>query len=176
MRRPHPMSSSPVPPSTPRGAKHGPVVQRTCLRRPHPMSSSPTPPHVLQSCPTLDTLRCQAWPSSAADLREKLWGSAGSLRRTADICLFYRPRVGDHLARPGRAEEEEEEVRAERAEPTLAGSVAVRKSQQFPLANCRLVKQSGCGEPPQHGNPLSLPPSLPPQLARRCCVSVRPGG
>jgi hypothetical protein len=43
-----------------------------------------TPAHILQSCPTFDSLRRQTWPSEV-DLGEKLWGSAGSLRRTADF-------------------------------------------------------------------------------------------
>ena len=61
---------------------------------------------VLQSCPTFDTLRRQAWPS-ATDLHEKLWGSAGSLRRTADFASAYRPDWSPSMA--GNPQEEEEE-------------------------------------------------------------------
>ncbi|XP_041355387.1 uncharacterized protein LOC121373011 [Gigantopelta aegis] len=43
-----------------------------------------TPAHIIQSCPTFDTLRQQTWPS-AVDLREKLWGPATLLRLTADF-------------------------------------------------------------------------------------------
>ena len=45
-----------------------------------------TPSPVLKSCPTFDSLRRQAWPS-ATDFHEKLWESAGSLRRSADVAL-----------------------------------------------------------------------------------------
>ena len=43
-----------------------------------------TPDHILQSCPTFDDLRRQTWPSPV-ELSEKLWGTAGSLQRTADF-------------------------------------------------------------------------------------------
>ncbi|XP_070206584.1 inactive heparanase-2-like [Littorina saxatilis] len=45
-----------------------------------------TPEHVLQACPTFDTLRRQTWPSEV-QLREKLWGTAASLRPTAGFAL-----------------------------------------------------------------------------------------
>ncbi|KAK7112004.1 hypothetical protein V1264_011526 [Littorina saxatilis] len=50
-----------------------------------------TPEHVLQACPTFDTLRRQhrgrqTWPSEV-ELREKLWGTAASLRPTAGFAL-----------------------------------------------------------------------------------------
>ncbi|KAK7115386.1 hypothetical protein V1264_001263 [Littorina saxatilis] len=45
-----------------------------------------TPEHVLQACPTFDTLRRQTWPSEV-ELREKLWGTAASLRLTAGFAL-----------------------------------------------------------------------------------------
>ena len=50
-----------------------------------PCSIGPqTPNHILQSCPTFDTLRCQTWPSPV-DARRKLWGPFETLRQTADF-------------------------------------------------------------------------------------------
>ena len=43
-----------------------------------------TPEHILQSCPTYHELRQKIWPSEE-DLKEKLYGSAASLRRTAEF-------------------------------------------------------------------------------------------
>ena len=43
-----------------------------------------TPEHVLQTCPTFDALRRQTWPRDV-ELQEKLWGTAASLRLTADF-------------------------------------------------------------------------------------------
>jgi hypothetical protein len=45
-----------------------------------------TADHILQTCPTFDTLRRQTWPS-AVDLQEKLWGTAVSLKLTVEFVL-----------------------------------------------------------------------------------------
>ena len=50
-----------------------------------PCGTSPqTPEHVLQTCPLLDNLRQAIW-TEGVDLQEKLWGSAKSLRQTAEF-------------------------------------------------------------------------------------------
>jgi ribonuclease HI len=49
-------------------------------------TGSQTASHILQSCPTFHTLRCQTWPSEV-DLHEKLWGPAVSLGRTVDFIM-----------------------------------------------------------------------------------------
>ena len=53
-----------------------------------PCSTGPQPPnHILQSCPTYDTLRRQTWPSPV-DAHRKLWGPVETLRQTADFALL----------------------------------------------------------------------------------------
>ena len=48
-----------------------------------PCGTSPqTPEHILQNCPLFVDLRQATW-TEGADFQEKLWGSAGSLWRTA---------------------------------------------------------------------------------------------
>ena len=46
-----------------------------------------TPIHILQYCPTFDTLRCQTWPSPV-EAHRKLWGPVETLRLTADFALL----------------------------------------------------------------------------------------
>ena len=46
-----------------------------------------TPNHILQSCPTFDTLRRQILPSPV-DIQKKLWGPVETLRQTADFVLL----------------------------------------------------------------------------------------
>ena len=54
-----------------------------CLRGTGPQ----TPNHILQSCPTFDTLRRQTWPSPV-DAHRKLWGLVETLWQTADFALL----------------------------------------------------------------------------------------
>ena len=49
-------------------------------------TDSQTPEHILQSCPSHNTLRQETWPYPV-DLNEKLWGPTASLRRTADFLV-----------------------------------------------------------------------------------------
>ena len=49
-------------------------------------TDSQTPEHILQSCPSHNTLRQETWPYPV-DLYEKLWGPTASLRRTADFLV-----------------------------------------------------------------------------------------
>ena len=88
VHRPHPMASSPVPPSTPRGAKHGPV-QRTYLRRPRPMSSSPVPPSTPEA-PSMAQCNGPAWEAV---------GIGGVAAADSGLCLTDRT---EHLAWPVR--------------------------------------------------------------------------
>ena len=46
-----------------------------------------TPNHILQSCPTFDTLRRQTWPSPV-DAHRKLWGPVEALQQTAVFTLL----------------------------------------------------------------------------------------
>ena len=48
-----------------------------------------TPNHILQSCPTFDSLRHQTWPSSVdSHMHRKLWGPVETLGQTADFALL----------------------------------------------------------------------------------------
>ena len=49
-------------------------------------TDSQTPEHILQSCPSHNSLRQETWPYPV-DLNEKLWGPTASLRRTADFLV-----------------------------------------------------------------------------------------
>ena len=51
-----------------------------------------TPEHGLQDCPTFNNLIHEAWPC-AVELREKLWGPAAALNRTADFTLQTRQKI-----------------------------------------------------------------------------------
>ena len=51
-----------------------------------------TPNHILQSCPTFDSLRRQTWPSPV-EAHRKLWGPVETLRQTADFALL----ISSHL-------------------------------------------------------------------------------
>ena len=51
-----------------------------------------TPNHILQSCPTLDALRRQTWPSPV-DAHSKLWGPVETLWQTADFVLLTVLRI-----------------------------------------------------------------------------------
>ena len=46
-----------------------------------------TPNHILQSCPTVDDLRGQTWPSPV-EAHRKLWEPVETLRQTADFALL----------------------------------------------------------------------------------------
>ena len=52
-------------------------------------TDSQTPEHIIQSCPSHNTLKQETWPYPV-DLNEKRWGPTASLRRTADYLVRRR--------------------------------------------------------------------------------------
>ena len=55
-----------------------------------------TPNHILQSCPTLDALRCQTWPSPV-DTHRKLWGLVETLWQTKPYSPHWRSSMAGNI-------------------------------------------------------------------------------
>ena len=90
-----------------------------------PCGTGPQPPsHILQSCPTFNTLRHQTWPS-LVDVHRKLWGPVETLRQTADFALLT-----EDLAWPG-TQKKKKNYRHCRQSSASSGSIAINIISQY---------------------------------------------